>query len=376
LSEQKVSLVIHAVGDIAPKRIEPASIFKSVASRISDADILFGQMECTLSTRGLPAPNAKLAMRTDPSVASALRDTGFHVMSLAGNHSLDFGAIALLDSLEHLKASNIKTCGAGANIAEARRPAIQEVGNLRIAFLAYSSILPAGYAAEAQKPGCSSMRAFTHYEQVEPDQPGTPARIHTFPDPADLRTLLADIKAAREMADFVAVSMHWGIHFVRASVADYQRTIAYAAIDHGADMIIGHHPHLLKGVEIYAGRPIFYSLGNFAIEQPSAFKADVHLDKAFSDISQLSAGWKPGERYMAPPETRYTLIARCALKKVGPIVIYCFPCWIDDDSIPQLLEPADPLFAEVLEYLRAISREAGLKTRYERCGNAVIISSE
>jgi len=376
LREPKDALIIQAVGDVAPKRTEPASIFNSVAARLSEANILFGQMECPLSTRGSPAPNAKLAMRTDPSVAGILRDTGFHIMSLAGNHALDFGAVALLDSLEHLKASSIKTCGAGANIIQARQPAVFEIDNLRMAILAYSSILPVGYAAEAQRPGCASMRAFTHYEQVEPDQPGTPPRIHTFPDPLDLRALLADIEEAREIADFVAVSMHWGIHFVRATVADYQRTIAYAAIDHGADMIIGHHPHLLKGVEIYAERPIFYSLGNFAIEQPSAFKADVHLDKAFAEISQLSAGWKPGERYMTPPETRYTLIARCTLKKAGNIEVLCFPCWIDDDSVPQLLESTDPLFEEVLEYLRAISREAGLKTLYEVHGNAVIISSQ
>ena len=82
------------------------------------------------------------------------------------------------------------------------------------------------------------------------------------------------------------VSLHWGIHFVRGDLADYQREVAHAAIEAGADMILGHHPHVLKAIELYRGKPIFYSLGNFAIEQPRAFKADVHLDRGFADSTR------------------------------------------------------------------------------------------
>lgn len=153
MREPREALVIQAVGDIAPRRPNPASIFRSVASRLREADILFGQMECSLSTRGSPAPNAKLAMRTDPSVAGALRNAGLDVMSLAGNHALDFGTVALLDSLKHLKASGIKTCGAGANIMEARQPAFLAVDNLRVAFLAYSSSREAGLKTLYQRRG-------------------------------------------------------------------------------------------------------------------------------------------------------------------------------------------------------------------------------
>ena len=368
-------LVISGVGDVAPKRARPIDIFSAVRDELIGTDVLFGQMECPVSDRGLPSPDAKLAMRTSADVAPVLADVGFDVMSIAGNHCMDFGAVALADTIEHLERSGIRCCGAGGQLNQARRPAIIEAKGRRTAFLAYSSILPAGYAAESNRPGCAPLRAYTHYEQIEPDQPGTPARIHTFPDPADMNALLADIAEARRQADIVVLSMHWGIHFVRASLADYQREVAHLAIEHGADIIFGHHPHLLKGVEIYCGRPIFYSLGNFAIEQPSAFKEDVHLDRAFADISALSPGWKPTERYMAPPETRHTGIARCTVRSDGSLAASLLPCRIDDDSRPEPLKAGDPHFAELFDYLVAITAEAGLHTRYRCEGDEILIAA-
>lgn len=293
-----MAITLHAVGDVAPRRPDPAEIFAGVGGKLSEADLLFGQLECPLSDRGEPAPNARLAMRTPPSVAPVLREAGFDVMSVAGNHALDFGTIALADTVTALDAAGIARCGGGANIAQAREPAIVERGGKRIAFLAYTSILPTGYAAETTKPGCAPMRAYTHYHQIESDQPGTPPRIITIADRADLAALVADIRRAKAQADYVALSIHWGIHFVRGDLADYQREVAYAAIDAGADMILGHHPHILKAVEFHRGKPIFYSLGNFAIEQPSAFLADVHLTQGFAEVSALGGKWSPGEKYM------------------------------------------------------------------------------
>src|SRR6185369_12708651 len=135
-----------------------------------------------------------------------------------------------------------------------------------VAFLAYSSILPQAYWADERRPGCAPMRAFTVYEQIEHDQPGTPARIHTYPHRDDLAALEADIRSAKARADLVFVSLHWGIHFVRAAIADYQRDIARAAIAAGAAAILGGHAHILKGCEIIEGKPVFHSLCNFATD--------------------------------------------------------------------------------------------------------------
>jgi poly-gamma-glutamate synthesis protein (capsule biosynthesis protein) len=365
-------LSIQAVGDIAPRRPDPSSIFASVLDTLRNSDVRVGHLECPLSNRGTPSPNAKLAMRTDPSVATTLREVGFDALSIAGNHALDFGAGALADTVAALRDAGISTCGVGPTLTEARAPAIIEAQGRRIAMLSYCSILPTGYAAERARPGCAPMRAYTHFHHVEPDQPGTPPRVMTFSDPGDLAALIADVQAARSRADIVLISIHWGLHFTRATLADYQRVVAHAAIDAGAHAILGHHPHVLKAIEIYRGRPIFYSLGNFAIEQPHVFNADVHREQSFADISRLSAGWQPQAKFMTPPDTRYTIIARLEVDDEHVSASFV-PCLIDDDSVPVVLRSGDPAFDEVVGYQTAVTAEVGIETRFTRDGNRIRI---
>lgn len=363
-------IIIAGVGDIGPCRARPADMFDGVASALK-ADLLFGQMECVLSDRGTPAPNARLAMRTRPDVASVLAATGFDVMSVAGNHAMDYGAVALGDTVAHLRAAGIATCGGGATIIEARQPALLTAKGRRVAFLGYNAILPHGYAAEHNRAGCAPLRVHTHYEQIEHDQPGTDPRILTFAAPADLAALLDDVRQAKALADHVIVSMHWGIHFVRAVLADYQREVGRAVIDAGADAIFGHHPHLLKAIEFHHGRPILHSLGNFAIEQPSAFMERLTEDRGFQEISRLNKGWQPGRKYMNPEETRHSLIARLSLDGDG-VGLSVVPCRIDDESVPHALTSDCFEAREVLEYLSQITREAGLDTDYAMDARGVI----
>lgn len=366
-------LSIHAVGDIAPRRPDPVTIFSSVAATLRGSDVRVGHLECPLSARGTPAPNAKLAMRSDPAVALALRSIGFDALSVAGNHALDFGIVALGDTLNALRDAGIGACGVGANIEAARAPAIIEANGRRIALLSYCSILPTGYAAERARAGCAPLRAYTHFHHVEPDQPGTPPRVLTFADQSDLDALVAGIRAARSSADIVLVSIHWGLHFTRAALADYQRVVARAAVDAGAHAILGHHPHVLKAIEMYRGRPIFYSLGNFAIEQPYVFNADIQREQSFQDISRLSAGWNPNAKFITPPDTRYTIIARLEIDDAGVVAPSFMPCHIDEDSVPLLLRPDDPMFEEVLAYQAAVTQEVGIETKFTRDGARVRI---
>ncbi|MFB0610697.1 CapA family protein [Aurantiacibacter poecillastricola] len=363
-------LVINATGDVAPCRPDPGSMFAELGGAF-DADCVFGQMECVLSDRGSPAPNARLPMRSPPSIAANLASAGFDVMSVAGNHAMDFGGDALCDTVDHLREAGIVACGGGANLAQARKPAMLERGGRKLAFLAYSSILPAGYAAENNRPGCAPLRAHTLYEQVEPDQPGTDPRIHTYADENDLAALLEDIRIAREGADHVFVSMHWGIHFVRAKLADYQRAVGRQIIDAGADAVIGHHPHLLKPIEFHRGRPIIHSLGNFAIEQPSAYMANIEQTQGYKEVTRTSAGWKPKEKYMLPEETRHTAVA-----SLQPGVDGCrlslIPFRIDDDCVPCRLDKNSPEFADFTEYLTAITRETGIATNIADTGDGML----
>jgi poly-gamma-glutamate synthesis protein (capsule biosynthesis protein) len=364
-----------ATGDVAPRRADLASMFAKVRGALRGGDLVLGQLETTLSERGSPAPNAKLAMRAPPEAARAIAEAGYDVVSFAGNHCLDFGPDAFFDTLHHAHAAGLAVCGAGADIAAARRPAIMTVGGTRVAVLAYSSILPQGYWAEARRPGCAPMRAITAYEQIETDQPGTPARVHTFPDRADLRALRADVRAARAAADVVVVSVHWGIHFVPAEIADYQRDIAWAAIDDGADAILGHHPHILKGVEIYKGRPIFYSLGNFAIEQPQAFDPTILDSPSFKDLMALNPGMDPMQAFVCPPDSRKTMIAKLTFEDGRLARTALIPADIDDSSTPEVLARSDKRFDEVVRYLEQITNSQGLDTRYRSDGDEVLVET-
>ena len=369
-------LVIYGVGDIAPDRQDPHSLFLRVRDLLKEGDVVFGQLEVNLTKRGTRLPQARHTVRVDPKAAHAMKEAGFNVVSFAGNHCMDWGREAFFDTIEALKDQGHAVIGVGKNIEEARRPAIIEKHGTKIAFLAYNSILPMAYWAETDRPGCVPMRAWTVYEQIEHDQPGTPCRVHTFPHRGDLQAMVDDIKKAKEEADVVFLSMHWGIHFVPAQLADYQREVAHAAIDCGADLILGHHAHILKGIEVYKGKVIMYSLCNFALDLP--FPEGLEESPGFKEIQALNPGWKPDPEYPTytmPPDSRKTVIAKCISHKAVKRVSF-LPAYINKDSQPEVLSAQDERFEEVVRYLEEISRDQGLDTHFVRDADEVRIEEK
>jgi poly-gamma-glutamate capsule biosynthesis protein CapA/YwtB (metallophosphatase superfamily) len=364
-------LLLYAVGDVAPDREDPRECFALVRDELRRADVGFCQLEVNLTERGVRLPQVRHTHRAKPSAAKAIADAGFSVVSFAGNHCLDWGPDGFHDTIEHLRAARLAVVGVGDDIAQARKPVLLEQAGVRVAFLAYSSILPAHYWAEARRPGCAPMRAFTVYEAIEPDQPGTPARVHTYAQREDLAALCADIAAAKRHADLVVVSLHWGIHFVPAVIADYQREVGHAAVDAGADLILGHHAHILKGVEVYRGKTIFYSLCNFAV--------DLRMDEAhaaskgFKEIQVLHPDWVPDfdSLYNFPPESRMTLIARARLTRAGVQQVGFLPAYINRHAQPEIVAAGDPRFDEVVRYMRRVSESQGLPVRFEPEGDVV-----
>lgn len=365
--------ILLAAGDVGAKRADPSTIFRGCRDALGQGDVAFAQLETTVTDRGAQSPNARLAMRAPPSMAGAAREAGIGVMSFAGNHCLDWGYEGFADTLHHMKSAGLDLCGAGQTLAEARRPAIARSGDVTFAFLAYSSILPEGYWATRDKPGCTPMRAHTVHEAIEHDQPGTPARTRTFAHRGDLDALVADVKAARSQADIVLVSLHWGIHMIEGVLADYQHEVAHAAIDAGASAILGHHPHILKGVAFHKDAPIFYSLGNFAIEQPHIWDPAITETESFKHLVSLNPSWNPEQVYMLPEDTRMTGIARLDCTKQGIRSVEFLPAWIEDDSAPVMLAPADPRFERTRAYLERISRSEGFSTRFERQGGHIAL---
>ena len=362
-----------AVGDIGPERDDVDSLFANVAEEVRAGGLSFFQLEMTLTERGQRVPQTKHTSRTSPAAAHGFRRAGFDVASWASNHSLDWGTEGFLDTTAALESAGIVPLGVGRDLAEARSIRVSVVDGVRVAVLAYCSILPADYWATHNRPGVAPLRALTVHEPIEPDQPGTPARMFTFPHPDDLRGLLDDIAEARTLADVVVVSAHWGIHFTHAELADYQRTIAHAAIDAGADLIIGHHAHILKGVEVYRGKAIFYSLGNFAIELPMD---EEHANRpSFRHLLSLHPGWEPdiGGMFNFPPDSRKTMLVRCDISRDGVSRVGFRPGHIDRMAVPELLSPDDARFAEVVDYVREISEHAGLETRFTVDGDFVLV---
>lgn len=367
--------ILLATGDLAMDRDNYDESFVATADVLRAADVTFGQIETSFASGGTRMPQARHAVMARPEGAAALGRAGFDCVSMAGNHCLDWGNEALLETRDNLQAAGIRVVGAGANIAEARTPSIFTLGDgTRLAMLAYSSILPQAYWADERRPGCAPMRAFTHYEQIEHDQPGTPARIHTWPHQGDLQAMQDDIRAAKEHADLVIVSHHWGIHFVRATIADYQRDVARATIGAGADAILGTHAHVLKGCEMIDGKPVFYSLSNFAV--------DLRMDeahaksKSWNEIRVLAEEWEPDFEglFNFPAESRKNIVARLEIADGKLLRAGFLPVTIGRDAVPRFVVPGSAEYQEIVEYMSAVTQEAGLNARYSAGDHMVLLS--
>ncbi len=374
MSDQNETL-LYAVGDVAPSRPDPGSLFAKTGNELRRADVAFCQLEINLTERGERFPQARHTDRTSAAAAHALRAAGFSIVSFAGNHCMDWGRDGLFDTIGSLQSAGLSVVGVGANILEARKPAIVDTRGARIGLLAYNTILPMAYWAEFNRPGCAPMRAWTYYEQIEHDQPGTPCRIHTWANEDDLVALTADIRALKSQVDVVLVSMHWGIHFVPAVIADYQRQVARAAIDAGADLILGHHAHILKGFEVYRGVPILYSLGNFAMDLPMTRE---HAERpSFKEIQKLNPNWIPDfeSTYNFPFDSRKSLIIKCVVAAGRLQRVSLLPVYIDRQSIPEILAVEDRRFGEVRQYIESITAEAGLNGRLIASGSELMIEA-
>ena len=207
--------------------------FHGTADLLRDADIAFANLETPLSDDARWSG----AFRTPSAFADALAWAGIDIVATANNHSLDAEGEGLLDTIDHLRRAGVGHAGTGRDLADARRPYIVERGGLRVAFLAYAQFVNDGGSSFA-----------------------TPSQSGVVPmDPLLIRE---DIARVRDRVDFVAVSFHWGIENSQ-DVHPGMRAFAHEVLDAGADAILGHHPHVPRGIEVRDGKPIVYSMGNF-----------------------------------------------------------------------------------------------------------------
>ena len=364
------SLTLVAVGDVIIVRKDYQSIFTKCSPIFREADIAFFNCETPFAESGTPGMAQHGAVPHDPAGLPALTDAGFNVCTLANNHTGDWGTDPVIECRERLEAMGIAVCGAGRNIDEARKPAILERKGTKVAFLGYLSTGPDGYMAEKEKPGAAVVRAHTLYESQE-YQPGTPPRILTWPHKLDLQAMIEDITKAKEQADIVVVTDHWGLHNAPAVIPDYEFEVGHAAIDAGADLVLGTHPHILKGIEVYKGKAIIHSLANFVIEL-----AVVDRGEANPRTVRLKSWKELNARIYRPrhPDQRKSLIAKCEISGKQIRKVSYLPVMLDEDwSMPEPLRRSDPRAQELYQYMIDITREVGLDTEFRWDGDEVVV---
>ena len=371
-NQSNESILLCAVGDVCINRKESKSIFDFTMPIISKADISFCQLETSISDRGSPLPQNRLHFRASPDTASALKHAGFDVVSFASNHCMDYGSDAFLDTIEILKKNGLLPLGVGKNIDEARNPVIVERKGTTIGFLSYNSILPVGYWADREKPGCSPLRIYTLYEQIEPEQPGTRCRIRTFPMHEDFEGMKKDIKNLKFQVDIVIVSLHWGLHFTPADLAEYELEVGHAAIDCGADLILGHHAHILKAIEVYEGKVIFHSLANFAFD----YSRQATTPEEEARRLNFNPTWKNDpeyEGYTFPADSRKTILVKCSISNKQISKVSFLPVYINGQAQPKILSRDDKRFNELVDYIKQITIEQGFGTTYTIEGEEVVV---
>lgn len=229
------------------------------------ADVAMVNLEAPFTTATTPLPDKNFNFKANPAEVQVLKNGGVDIVTLANNHSMDYETPGLEETLKTLDEAGIHHIGAGQNTQEARRPEILEVKGQRIAYLGY-------YDADAHAAGDTTA--------------GTNARQND--------RIAADIKAIRSQVDWIVVNYHWGEELAKYPT-DSQIDLAHFTIDQGADLVVGHHPHVLQGAEIYKGRPIAYSLGNFIFGGNSRSDYDTAVLKVALRDRQMKVQFLPVE---------------------------------------------------------------------------------
>lgn len=271
-------------------------VWEHVAPQLREADLAIGNLETALSTGGTPEPNKQFTFRSHPSTLDGAVWAGIDLFSLANNHSRDYGPEALLETIRHLTAAKIDPVGAGADLEAAIRPVIKEVGGLRLAFLAFSRVIPeTHWVAWKGNPGVA---------------PGWEPKV-----------VRQAVEAARAEADHVIVLIHWG-----EERQDQPRPtdveLAHLLQESGATLVIGHHPHVLQGIDGRHSKLIAYSLGNFIFTSPS-------------------------------PRTDESAILEVTLDRTGVTAVKATPLIIENGQ-PRPAKPAES--RRILERLDSLSR--------------------
>lgn len=261
---------LFAVGDIYFNRKEETAPYRDMLPLMQRADIRFCNLEAPVALPRDPLPDRPYPLRSPPENLGLLAQGKFDAIAIAHNHLMDFGVPGMRETLKYLSDLRQPFTGAGETLAEAMRPIIVESHGMTFGFIAMACAFPSASGAREDAPGIAGLHIDTRYEPLPglaDEHPGIAPRIVTEPDKAGLARLCEAVRLLKQNADHVIVSFHWGVPG-QTAVLDYQRTIAHAVIDAGAVLILGHHAHVLQGVERYANGLIYYGLSHVIFDMP------------------------------------------------------------------------------------------------------------
>ena len=377
MTDGSTPVVIAAVGDLIVDRPDPDDFFAAAAATLRAADITIGQLEVphattrAVATVDVPAPPA------DPAHLGAVARAGFDVLTLAGNHIGDAGGDGIAETIVAAHEYGMATTGAGVDLEAAWTPAIISSGDVRVGILSVNCVGPTDSWATSRRPGGAYVHVLSHYEAVGAN-PGGPPSVHTFADPRSLANMRQRIADAAARVDVLVVALHKGLVHTPAELAAYETEVSHAAVDAGADLVIGHHAHIMRGVEIYRGHAIFHGLGNFVTVTdaltPSA--ASVDEQRRWAQRRRKLFGFEPDPAlpswYPFHPESRNSAIALLKRSPTGQLWWGLVPCWIDENARP-VPHGRDERGEAVLDYIRRITAEEGFDIDFAWEGDVVRI---
>lgn len=254
------------IGEMMAKRGDYDFPFALIKSSLANVDLVFGNLESPISDQG-KSTGSLYPFKADPQAVNGLKNVGINLLSVANNHAFDYGRTAFEETLKNLTNAGLDYVGGGNNFSEAHQGILRKVNGTKIIFLAYTDLLPKSDAAGDNNAGVAYL---------------------------DIDQMVKDIKTAKEHSDLVIVSFHWGQEY-QIKHNTHQETIAKAAIDAGASLVIGHHPHVIQDIGEYKGVTIVYSLGNFIFDQNfssetntgMALMVSIHNNKIESSKKQI-----------------------------------------------------------------------------------------
>jgi poly-gamma-glutamate synthesis protein (capsule biosynthesis protein) len=356
-TESPGDLIVLLAGDLVLDADTPEHWLSGIAPAIRAADLAIGHLEVPHTRRGSELAGDVPAAAAPPENLDAIAAAGFGALSLAGNHIADRGREGIDDTIQRLDQLGIAHAGAGATLRRARVPASIECRGRRVALLSYNCVGPEAAWATRDHAGCNFLRVAT-----ADGSPVAPTAAFTEVTREALWQLTDDIVAVRGAADLVIVSLHKGIVHTPATLAPYERTLAVAALAAGADIVVGHHAHILRGIELYKGCPIFHGLGNACVVTHALAPGQDHPARAaWVQRRKELFGFEPDPRYtLAPfhPEAVHGVLGVVIQHQDGRLSTGVVPVHVEPPGRPLCV--SDERADTVIAYLERIAALADL----------------